>query len=390
MTLLFLRLIEAYIDADVKESFESLGCKVMLADMRSMWKGLENLYEDPKLEHWLCKTLEENGFDAVYTTNFFPVVAKICHKYAIKYLSWYYDTPPMMKPGAELAYPTNRLFFFNEKDYRDYRSAGVDNVFFLPLAVNTKRIDGVIKSNKGEYSADVSMVGNLYHSVYSGLKNLFSQYIQGYLDGIVAIQQQLYEEFVISELLPDSILEIMLDEYNHLERHRKELNKKRIEYAISTWITYQDRIALLGMCGRRFRTKLYTTETDYNDEQMLESVRICKPVDYLTEMPLVFAESKVNLCPILRINRNGIPLRALDIMGCGGLLLVDYQPELARRFVPGEEMLMYHSIPEAIEMIAYYLKREDERDSIALKGRKKIEEEYQYRDRIKAILKQAE
>lgn len=67
----------------------------------------------------------------------------------------------------------------------------------------------------------------------------------------------------------------------------------------------------------------------------------------------------------LRSIKSGIPQRAFDIMGCGGLLMSNYQPELAEYFIPGEDLVLYDSVDDLIQKIDYYLSHEEERLQIA-------------------------
>ena len=64
-------------------------------------------------------------------------------------------------------------------------------------------------------------------------------------------------------------------------------------------------------------------------------------VHYMYEMPLVFKCSKINLNITLRSIRNGIPLRAMDIMGAGGFLLTNHQNDFAMHFVDGEDYVLF-------------------------------------------------
>ena len=52
-------------------------------------------------------------------------------------------------------------------------------------------------------------------------------------------------------------------------------------------------------------------------------------------MPKIFKCSKINLNMTLRSIKSGIPQRAFDIMGCGGFLMSNYQPELQNISYPG-------------------------------------------------------
>lgn len=95
-------------------------------------------------------------------------------------------------------------------------------------------------------------------------------------------------------------------------------------------------------------------------------------------MPFIFHQSKINLNITLRSILSGIPLRCLDIMGAGGFLLSNYQPELAEYFENGKEMVMYESQYDLLNKIDYYLSHEEEREEIARCGRIKIEKEFSY------------
>lgn len=95
-------------------------------------------------------------------------------------------------------------------------------------------------------------------------------------------------------------------------------------------------------------------------------------------MPCVFRHSRLNLNPTLKCIQSGIPLRALDIMGARGVLLSNYQPELAEYFEDEKEVILYESMEDAIEKAAFYLKHESFRSSIALNGYQKVKEHFSY------------
>ena len=106
-------------------------------------------------------------------------------------------------------------------------------------------------------------------------------------------------------------------------------------------------------------------------------------------MPKIFRLSRLNLCPTLKSIRSGIPLRALDILCCGGALLSNYQPELAEYFIDGKDVIMYESIEDALAKADYYLKHEDKRLQIVRNGYQKVTTHFTYPDRISSILKTA-
>ena len=113
------------------------------------------------------------------------------------------------------------------------------------------------------------------------------------------------------------------------------------------------------------------------------------PVDYVEEMPKIFACTKINLNPPLRCIQSGIPLRALDVMGAGGLLLSNYQPELSEQFADREEVVLYESVEDAFAKAKFYLEHEEIRREIAIRGQQKVFTEYALQERFGEILELA-
>ena len=147
-------------------------------------------------------------------------------------------------------------------------------------------------------------------------------------------------------------------------------------------VTRRNRIILLSLCGARYDTRFYS----YQNSEVIKNVKKCGEVDYLREMPQIFACSKINLNPSLRIIQTGIPLRAFDIMGAGGFLLSNYQEELLEHFVNEEEMVVYESMEDAVAKIDFYLRHEELRVKIAENGKRKTLKEHSLQDRLDQIL----
>ena len=100
----------------------------------------------------------------------------------------------------------------------------------------------------------------------------------------------------------------------------------------------------------------------------------------------MFRRSKINLNITLRSIQSGIPLRALDIMGAGGFLLSNYQPELAEWFEDGKELVLYASAEELLGKVRYYLSHEEERREIAYQGFLKARKLFSYETRVKQMM----
>ena len=136
------------------------------------------------------------------------------------------------------------------------------------------------------------------------------------------------------------------------------------------------------LSAERFDTRLYT----YAGTLPEGMPKNCGLLKYYEEMPFVFRHSHLNLNITLKDIRSGIPLRALDIMGSKGVLLSNYQPELAEWFQDNMDVILYGSLKEALDKMDFYLKHEDLRKKIALNGYWKVKRYFSYEERIRQIL----
>ena len=97
----------------------------------------------------------------------------------------------------------------------------------------------------------------------------------------------------------------------------------------------------MKLLGSRFPVNLYTGSNTKGLPVINGGT-----VKTLTEMPLIFHYSKINLNITSKSIRSGLPLRIFDILGCGGFLLTNYQPELSDYFTPGYDLVCYSSEDE--------------------------------------------
>ena len=100
----------------------------------------------------------------------------------------------------------------------------------------------------------------------------------------------------------------------------------------------------------------------------------------------VFHDSRINLNISLRSIKTGIPLRCMDIMACGGLLLSNFQADFFHDFVPGEDFDYYENKEDMLSKVEYYLDHEKERAEIAANGQQKIRDFFTIEAVLKRIL----
>ncbi len=78
--------------------------------------------------------------------------------------------------------------------------------------------------------------------------------------------------------------------------------------------------------------------------------------------------------------------RHFEINACGGFQLSYYVEGLERHYDIGEEIALFVSPEDLIEKIRYYLKHEDEREAIALRGYKRTLKDHTMEQRLRNIM----
>ncbi len=373
----------AFTQTDIMKTLERMGIAY-----RNVLYRLKDVHQDAYFEKRLNELMTAEKFDAVFSVNYYPVLAKRCFALTVPYLSWSYDSPLNISNIEEtLGYETNHVFFFDRAECQRYWQKGCENVYHLPLAVNVERLNAVelSKSDRAKYSADISMVGQLYESVLPNLMLPIDNYDKGYLNAITEAQLRLYGSYFLEEVITDQLVERMNAAYAALGQTSLTLTKDGLTVTVAKHITHLERILLLDILSEYYQVHLYGPATD----ESLSNVKWRGSAGYFDEMPKIFKLSKVNLNISLKCIQSGIPLRALDIMGCGGFLLTNYQPEIAEYFVDGEDVVMYTGLEDAFAKCQYYLEHDEEREQIARNGYHKVQELFRYEDRLQTMFEAA-
>ena len=373
----------SYLYDDILDALKAMGHTV-----RTAYYHFDNRYEDDFFVDRFTRKLREKPCDIIFSVNFFPLVAVIAHEHDIPYVSWSCDSP--LAEGLEdyFDYDTNRIWLFDRAEVETYRRKGHSRVLYSPLAVNTRRVKKVIEDGArsgalNKYKADVSFIGSLYNASLEGLIAPLDDYLKGYIEGIMNTQIEFYGTDLLSMTITDDILDRINAQYAALgNADTGSLNRKGLAFAIQKQITYAERVTLIDTLGSMCDMRFYSTK----EYPFTSNVRFMGPVKYHEQMPLVFAASRLNLCPTLRSIISGIPLRSLDILACGGVLLSNWQPELAEYFTDGEDLIMYASPEDAVEKAAWYLENEDARTRIAGHAQPVLESEFNYAVKLAEIL----
>lgn len=373
----------SYIQKDIVKALNAMVGSDCADVLQYTFKG-KDVHNNSEYEEMFWKKTRDNSYDFVLSTNFYPVVARLCNEKGLKYLAWTYDTPMNVLPCDEMKYETNYIFLFDKLELKKYQDLGFERFYHMPLGVDTEKYSR-IKANK-RYAGDISFLGKLYRSKLPMVKYGLSTELIAYIDKIVNVQKNIFGKYVVDDFITQPILDEMNRQYK-VSGTGLVINKEQLSYAISEYVTYLDRLGLLEVMGRRHDVHLYTYDIGDTEKSFLKSVKIHGPLQYDTEMPVMFKSVKINLSSSFRAARSAISLRALDILGCGGFLLSNAQPELEEYFDDRKEVVLFRSIDEAIELADYYLSHDDERKRIANAGFERVRRDFSYEDRLKAMFK---
>lgn len=374
---------------DIIAGFKELGHTV-----KTMPFSNKEIHHNDEIENNIIKEIQDFSPDFVFSFNYFPIISLACKKADMKYVSWVYDNPFVLLYSYTILYPGNYCFIFDKELYMEFHKAGINTIYYMPLAANTQRLHAMENSqeleifhkSKWKNQTDIAFIGSLYtekHQFYQRLEGI-SPYTKGYLEGIMSAQKNVYGYNFIQEILSPNIIEDMMKILPMEPDSRSVATKEFLyaQYVINRQITAMERTELLTAIGQNYNFDLYTPD----ETLALPGCINHGKVDYYDMAPFVFKHAKINLNITLRSIKSGIPLRAFDVMGAGGFLLTNYQADFMDCYIPGEDFIYYESKKDLLDKIAYYLNHEDERIAIAKNGFERTATNHTYKHRIEEML----
>lgn len=322
----------------------------------------------------------DTEYDCCFSFNYFPIVSNNCRKLGIKYIAAIYDSPYVMLYSYSLINPNNYVFMFDKQEYLHLKNGGINTVYYSPLPVNGTIIDFLMKKpfDREKLSAEVSFVGSLYNEDHNFFDRLATanDYTKGYLDAIMEAQLRVQGYNFIEEVLTPDIMEELqrVAPYQSTPSGIETPGYIYSNYFIDRKLTSIERQRLLASVAEHAALKVYTIDKN----AVIANAQNMGAVDYYSEMPYVFANSKINLNITLRSIQSGIPLRAMDIMGASGFLLTNFQADFLDYFIPNEDFVYYESEEDLIDKVNYYLSHEKERAEIAHNGHEKVKANHSF------------
>lgn len=373
---------KAYNYADICEALTNLGHELIVLEQE-----LDHYDEDKEFEERLAGVIKKESCSLVFTVNYFALITTVCEKINIPYVVWTCDNPLISMYHKNVFASCNFFFTFDKTNYLEFRDMGVAHIWYLPLAVNTKRLDYLLKECQDSmaYENDIAFVGSLYErNSYDRLRPCLPEYLQGYFDAAIWAQQCVNGGNILEEMLTVPILE-QLEQYFKLDKSKDSFSDLGLIFSTTVlgFKTAADfrRRALVEL-SKRYSVTIYSN----SDTSDLFRVRYGGSLDYWSEMPKVFANSKINLNFTIPNIKSGLPLRIWDVLGCKGFLMTNFQAEIPYYFKNKEDLVCFESVEELVELAGYYLHHEEERRQIAENGYQKVRQHHDFEQRMLQML----
>lgn len=387
-------------DNDMTEVFKKIGFEVTRISFEP-----RDYDHDRDLEEKAMSVLRGSEKpDFVFSFNYLPVVSRLCKRTKTFYVSWVYDNPHLTLYSETIKNEYNYIFHFDMWETERLKENGCPNAFHLPLGVNVdkygKNADKCEKNadvygeNSGRYkkdadfqgkNTDISFLGSLYTENFYDSISYLPPELSGYLDGLISAQKLVYGQDVITPCLDEKRLSEIKKyvSFSLGDGYNEDSARLFADMFLLRKVTSLERIEIMERLFKEFENVRLYTGSDLSGFPGLKSSGYA---DYGKEMPGVFRGSRINLNISLRTIRSGIPLRVMDIMGAGGFVLTNYQPELFEYFVPGEDFDYYTDTRDLIEKCKYYLEHEKIRQQIAENGMKKVRKEHSMEKKLRFMI----
>lgn len=369
---------------DIPWSLQSMGYSVDVLDSTCFDPNV-NVEEQNKN---LTSQIKNHSYNFVISYLFIPAVSDICATFKIPYISWTYDSPLTALFTPSVFHNTNYTFIFDKVQCKRLENAGVPHIFHMPLAVNLERTGCLNISEEDErcFSHDISFVGGLYeNNTYNELIQAFPEQFQLQLK--LYLMQNLchWEKLRSWPSLSKDCMNFLYSQTDIPSWNRTSLLDDATYLGLlflPRKLAQLERVTVLNTLAQNFDVHLYTK----SPSDFLQGVNVHQGVDYYTVMNKIFYLSKINLNITLPSIETGIPQRIMDIMGCGGFVLTNYQEELEDFFVIGKEIEVFHNMDELLDKCSYYLTHEKERLTIAMNGYKKIRDSFSYQHQLSKMI----
>lgn len=370
---------------DIPRALDELGFDVYKASLHISVQDYQEM-DYRKLK----AAIIEFEIQCAITQDFVCSVAQACYETGIPYISWVYDAPQKELYTHYAHYPCNYIFVFDKKQREKMRKIGIENVYYMPLAVHANKIRKILEEIPDrQYENEIAFIGQLYNSESSErILELSPKEIREEVEGILTSHYLSWDDNtgIYDELSKESV-QFFGEVENHWIKEKYPYMTEQFYYETvlsGRLLAGRERVAVFNKLAERYEVKFYTS--DESTTQLNEMVIVLPPVHCDDEITRVYHKSKINLNITLHCIESGASQRIFDVMAAGGFLISNYQKELVELFEPGKELVLFHNEQELLEQVEYYLSHDEEREEIARRGQEKVLKCHNYHEKLQQMI----
>jgi len=404
-------------DASIKAAFEEEGEEVMLFAFPEPVDPKDFITLSQRNRYALAETLQKRNFDVVFALSYIQEVSFFCEMLGILYVCWIFEYPNADLARESRKNACNCFFLSDSARVLALKEQGVRNVFYLPAAAkqakgrhweeeeekNEEPTENEKKTETGEKREEenetqeeptkeeekikpvVSFIGQIPTFAPSspfGTESLLSPTCRGYLDGLVHCQRVVYGENLLADTIPGEILRELI------QRYPLEIPN---DAKMSAWEAYVKKF-LLGQITRQERLILLQKAsgilTAFTGQEKTFSIGY-EVQPYPTskeERETILTSFGIQLILANRFLQNAVPWQVFEAMSYGGLVLMNYQVDMGRHFIEGEDYLFFEDETDLTRKLFLIFRDKKRQQAIGKRAWEKIQKEHLLCHRIRTIL----
>lgn len=339
--------------------------------------------------NFLVEYINKNRITHLISIHYLVNVACAAYKTGIKYAAIIWDAPYLKVYSIFAKLDNSWISTFDKFEAKRFQEYGCPHVIYQPLTVFDHDVRRWrLKRNKN-YLNEVCFVARLYdNNAYDIELKDMPEIMHKYFDSI--FQEAAFRWDGVNRIYGNTTPEILqyikqtTPKYSGRKRYDADECKMFDALYLVRKVANYERIITLNTLAEYFNVTLHTVGSPALEK--LRNVNIQPPLINSRDMYRVFLNSKINLNISLKGIEGGTPQRVIDILGAGGFCLTNYSEETLELFEEGKEIATFKSPEELVEKIDYYLKHDEERETIAAAGQKKVLENFTYAKKLRKLI----
>jgi spore maturation protein CgeB len=334
----------------------------------------------------LTQVLAGHGCSVLFTVNEWGVdtggaLRDFLERREIVHLNWFVDDPFYEETMLTKKYRPSRLRFdfVSDKGYvASMREQGY-NAFFLPLAVDPAYFHPAADTPR-QWEHDAVFVGNSYLRQMDDMLKMSPGFVDTLVPFLGSVVRHYHDDMA----------------YDVEGRIAKKLSSVRLPNGLSfEKALFIAKHAAGYLCRKQMVVALaknYAGFTVFGEKGWLQALppERLGTAKYYDSLCDVYRKSKIIIDINRMVIRNGFTQRVFDGLASGGFVITSAKPVVKEFFEtegPRQEIAVFRSQRQLLELVDYFLAHEEERLAIAERGMKKVLAFHTYDHRIREMFR---